>query len=117
QRGCVHEYDYDKLGRQIHDRVTTVGEGVDDAVLRLSTTYEVRGMVETLTSWNNASVTQGDAVNQCLFVSNDFQQLIADYQEHDGEVDPETTPVVQYGYADGSSNTIRPLSMTYPNGR
>src|SRR4051794_21217148 len=28
-----------------------------------------------------------------------------------------TTPVVQYGYANGGSNTIRPTTMTYPNGR
>ena len=25
--------------------------------------------------------------------------------------------MVQYGYADGSANAIRPLSLTYPNGR
>ena len=74
-------------------------------------------MVQTLSSWNNASVTSGDVVNQCLFQYNDFQQLIADYQEHDGEVDTDTTPVVQYGYADGSANTIRPTTLTYPNGR
>jgi len=117
QRGCVHVFDYDKLGRQIHDRVTTVGDGVDDAVLRLSTTYEARGMIETLTSWNNASVTLGDAVNQCLFNYNEFGQLIADYQAHDGEVDTDVTPVVQYRNADGSANTIRQTTMTYPNGR
>ena len=117
QRGCVHEFDYDKLGRQIHDRVTTLGDGVDDAILRLSTTYEVRGMVQTLSSWNNASATSGDVVNQCLFQYNDFQQLIADYQEHDGAVNTSTTPVVQYGYANGSSNTIRPTTLMYPNGR
>lgn len=28
-----------------------------------------------------------------------------------------TTPKVQYGYADGSANTIRPTGLTYPNGR
>ena len=28
-----------------------------------------------------------------------------------------TTPNVQYGYATGSGNTIRPTEMTYPNGR
>ena len=117
QRGCVHEFEFDKLGRQTHDRVTTVGSGVDDAILRLSTEYEVRGMVQTLSSWNNASVASGDVVNQCLFQYNDFQQLIADYQEHDGEVDTSTTPVVQYGYEDGSANAIRPTTLTYPNGR
>ena len=28
-----------------------------------------------------------------------------------------TTPNIQYAYASGSSNTIRPTSVTYPNGR
>jgi RHS repeat-associated protein len=28
-----------------------------------------------------------------------------------------TSPKVQYGYASGSANTIRPTSLTYPNGR
>jgi hypothetical protein len=50
-------------------------------------------------------------------VYNNFGQLIAQYQEHDGEVDTGTTPVVLYAYEDGSENTIRQVSMTYPNGR
>lgn len=117
QRGCVHVYDYDLLGRQIHDRVTTAGSGVDTAVLRLSTTYEVRGMAITLTSWDSASVSAGSVVNQCQFAYNDFSQLITDYQEHSGAVNTSTTPKVQYGYTDGSANTIRPTTVTYPNGR
>jgi hypothetical protein len=76
QRGCVHAYEFDELGRQIHDEVTTAGSGVDTAVLRLSTTYEVRGMAVTLTSWNNATVGSGSIVNQCLFAYDDFGQLI-----------------------------------------
>jgi hypothetical protein len=32
-------------------------------------------------------------------------------------VDVTTTPSVQYGYADGSANTVRPTSLTYPNAR
>lgn len=28
-----------------------------------------------------------------------------------------TTPFVQYGYANGSANTVRPTSVTYPDGR
>jgi len=32
-------------------------------------------------------------------------------------VNTSTTPKVQYAYADGSANTIRPTSVTYPNGR
>ncbi len=117
QRGCVHVYEFDELGRQIHDRVTTPGSGVDTAVLRLSTTYEVRGMATTLTSWDNATINSGSAVNECQFVYNDFSQLITDYQEHDGAVNTSTTPQVQYGYEDGSANTVRPVTLTYPNGR
>ena len=30
---------------------------------------------------------------------------------------PGTTPKVQYSYANGSTNTIRPTTLTYPNGR
>ena len=35
---------------------------------------------------------------------------------HGSEVNIGSSPVVQYAYADGSQNTIRPTSMTYPNG-
>ena len=38
QNETVHAFDYDKLGRRIHDRVTTLGSGVDGAVRRISTT-------------------------------------------------------------------------------
>jgi YD repeat-containing protein len=117
QGGTVHEYDYDKLGRQTHDRVTALDTGVDGAVRRLSTDYEVRGMRETITSWNNAAVTSGDIVNQVQFTYNDFAQLTADYQSHSGAVNTSTTPKVQYGYANGSANTIRPTTLTYPDGR
>jgi len=53
QRGCSHEYLFDGLGRQIHDCVTAVGTGVDAAVRRLSTEYDVRGLVSTMSSFDN----------------------------------------------------------------
>ena len=117
QRGCVHTYDRDKLGRVLHDRVSTLGSGVDGAIRRLSTTYDVRGLTSKLTSWNNASVNSGNVVNECFLVYNNFRQLITDYQSHSGAVNTSTTPKVQYDYADGSTNTIRPITLTYPNGR
>ena len=46
QNGSVHTYAYDLLGRQLADAVTAVAASVDDAVLRIGRTYEVRGMVE-----------------------------------------------------------------------
>lgn len=118
QAGTVHAYDYDKLGRLIHDRVTLpVGSTVDNAVLRISREYEVRGMLAKITSYNNATVGTGAVVNQVLLTYNAFGQLKQDYQAHSGEVNTETTPVVAYDYANGSANTIRPVWIKYPDGR
>jgi YD repeat-containing protein len=88
QNGTVHAYNFDLLGRQTHDRVTTLGTGVDGAVRRISTTYEVRGMREKISSYSNATVGSGSVVNEVLFTYNDFGQLTADYQDHSGAVTP-----------------------------
>ena len=117
QLGTVHALLYDLLGRQTHDCVTTPGSGVDGAVRRISFTYEVRGMVVNVTSYNNATVGSGSIVNDVQHVYNTFSQLVTQYQSHSGAVNTGLTPNVQYGYANGSANTIRPTSITYPNGR
>lgn len=117
QRGGVRMFDYDKLGRPLHDRVTTLGMNVDGAVRRLSSSFDVRGLVEKLTSHDAATIGLGNVVNEVLFKYNDFGQIVISYQEHDGAVDTLTTPKVEFGYASGSANTIRPTRLTYPNGR
>eukprot|EP00456_Euglypha_rotunda_P092145 TRINITY_DN96_c2_g4_i2.p1 TRINITY_DN96_c2_g4~~TRINITY_DN96_c2_g4_i2.p1 ORF type:complete len:480 (+),score=98.55 TRINITY_DN96_c2_g4_i2:574-2013(+) len=117
QNGTVHVFERDNLGRMIHDRVTVLGTGVDGTVRRISITYDVLGRKSKITSWNNASVGSGDIVNEVLFVYNNFGQLITDYQSHAGAVNTSTTPKVQYGFANGSANTVRPTTITCPNGR
>lgn len=117
QNETVHAFNYDTLGRRIHDRIVALGSGVDGAVRRISTSYEVRGMVEKLTSWNGETVGSGSIVNEVLFAYDEFAQITADYQAHAGSVNTSTTPKVQYGYASGSANTIRPTTITYPDGR
>ena len=117
QQGTVHTIEYDGLGREIHDRVTALGTGVDGTVRRLSTTYEVRGIKEKLTSYDNATVGAGTVDNEVLFTYNDFGQVSADYQEHGAVVNVSTSPKVQNGYATGGDNTIRPTTLTYPDGR
>lgn len=42
---------------------------------------------------------------------NDFAQSIQTYQAQGGAVNGSSTPSVQYGYASGSANTIRPTSL------
>lgn len=117
QNGTVHAYEFDKLGRLLHDRVTTLASGVDGAVRRISTTYEVRGLVEKVTSYDNATVGSGTVVNEVQFAYNDFGQLITDYQAHGGAVNTSTSPKVQYTYANGAGNHVRREKITYPNGR
>jgi hypothetical protein len=117
QLGTKHIFEYDLLGRLLHDRVTILGSGVDGTIRRISYTYEVRGMVQGITGYNHAAVDVGGVVNDVQFVYNNFSQLITEYQSHSGAVNTGTTPKVRYGYADGSANIIRPTSVTYADGR
>jgi RHS repeat-associated protein len=110
--GTEHEYRYDKLGRRTADVVTVLGAGVDGAVRRIETAYDVRGLVSLVTSYD--APTGGSVVNQVRFAYDDFGQLTNEYQSHAGAVTVGTTPKVQYAYADGSDNTVRPTTVTYP---
>jgi RHS repeat-associated protein len=76
-----------------------------------------RLQLQTVSCAHNATLGSGTVVNDVQLQYNSFAQLIADYQSHSGAVNFGTSPVVQYGYANGSANTIRPTTMTYPNGR
>ncbi len=88
QRGCEHIYLYDKLGRLVHDCVKTLGTGVDDAVRRLSITYEVRGLPLLMTSYDDSAIGSGNVLNQVKQQYNDFGQSVESAQSHDGAVTP-----------------------------
>jgi hypothetical protein len=90
---------------------------VDNTVLQIATTYEVRGMPVNTTSYNNPNVGQGTVVNDVQRVYNNFAQLANEYQSHSGAVNTLTTPQCQYQYVNGSGNLIRPTALIYPNGR
>ncbi|MDB5334827.1 MAG: repeat-associated core domain protein [Planctomycetaceae bacterium] len=117
QGGTAHEFDFDRLGRQIEDRVTSLGTDVGDAILRIKSVLEVRGMTQHLTSYSDATPVAGTIINDCLYVYNAFGQLVVEYQSHNGPVEIESTPKVGYAYADGSDNTTRKTQLIYPDGR
>jgi RHS repeat-associated protein len=117
QNETVHAYEYDRLGRLTHDRVTALGTGIDGAVRRISRSYDRAGQMESITSWNEPEVGRGEVVNQVLQRYNGFGQLTAEYQSHGGAVSTSATPAVRYTYADGSNRHIRRLSTIYPDGR
>jgi RHS repeat-associated protein len=113
--GTVRQFLYDKLGRLTDDKATTLHGGLDALVQRISRTYEVRGMVQTVTSFD--SPTGGTVVNDVELSYNNFRQLQTDSQSHSGAVVPGTTLKVAYAYEAGTVNTVRLETMTYPNGR
>ncbi len=115
QNGTVHQYAFDALGRQTQDRVTTVGTGVDDNVLRIQRTYEVRGMVASITSYDDPDPGEGNVLNQIVFEHDDLGRLVKDYQEHEGAKDANTL-AVEYEYAPAAT-ALRLASVKYPNGR
>ena len=54
-------------------------------------------------------------MNEVEYEYNDFGQMKTEYQQHGSAVNTSTSPKVQYGYANGSGNTTRRESLTYPN--
>ncbi len=115
----VHSYIRDKMGRFLHDCVLAFGTGIDDAVKRISTSYDPKrpSLIAIVASYDDATPGQGTVINEVGKAYDGFGQEIEDAQEHDGAVDG-STPKVGYGHANGSSgNTARRESITYPNGR
>src|SRR6185437_11040461 len=115
--GSVHSYDYDVLGRQTADIVTTVGSGVFSTIRRLGTTYNALGLIETQTSYTDTSGT--NPFNQVEDLYNGLGQITNQYQNPIGVVDTSTSPDVQYVYNEmaGGENNSRLRSIVYPNGR
>ena len=112
----VRTFEYDALGRKIIDKVDLIlNPSVDGSIRRIDTSYDVRGLVDKITSYTTVAATT--VVNQVQHVYNDFGQLTSSYQEHNGAVNTATSLRVQYGYANGSANTVRQTSMIYPAGR
>ncbi len=61
--GTVHQYTRDLLGRPTLDAVITLPDTVDNAVLAIGLSYEVRSLVQKITSYASASGT-GTVVNE-----------------------------------------------------
>jgi YD repeat-containing protein len=112
--GTTHAYEFDKMGNIIADRVTVLAAGLDAAVLRIGTSYDVRGLTAKVTSYDAAS--SGTVVNESAFEYDAFRNLVADKQSHAGVVDG-STPKVVYAFTSGAGNQMRKVSTTYPNGR
>ena len=78
---------------------------VDGSVMSIGTIYDDMGRVEFTTSYPNDDGT-GTPVNQVEDAYDGWGNLIQEWQSHDGAVDTETTPSVQYTYADGAVDGV-----------
>jgi RHS repeat-associated protein len=96
------------------DAVTTLGSGVDNAVLALGYAYTALSLPYQQTSYSNAAGTT--VVNQVQDVYNGLQQLTTEYQEQSGAVSTSTSLNVQYAYSSILSGSLL-NEMIYPNGR
>ncbi len=114
--GTVHAFVLDKLSRVLHDRVTAFGTGINNTVRRISLEYTDRAQLGKISSYTSATVGSGTIVNQVALSYNAFNQLIEDAQSHSGAVTG-STPKVGYSYANGTANTTRRLTSTYPSGK
>lgn len=113
--GSIREFTYDKLGQPVDDTATTIGSGVDDALRRVSISYNNQQLRDTVTTYSDIGGGSANVINQVQFEYDAFGNVTADRQEHDGEVDT-STATVSYGFTDGSSNLLRRTSMTIPSG-
>jgi RHS repeat-associated protein len=114
QAATVHIYAFDKLGRPVSDSVTFAsGSTVNSTVNKLDAGFNERGLLVRCASYLTSN---GSKQNEVAWVYNTFNQPITEYQEHSGAVNTLSSLNVQYAYADGSGNTIRPKGITCPNG-
>jgi RHS repeat-associated protein len=107
-----HSFTYDKLGRLLTDKVTNFGSGVDQAIGKLENGYNERGLLLRKTSYNTAGTVPQ---NEVVWEYNDFNQMVTEYQESQGDVVKTNSIKVNYTYENGSSNTIRPTGIKYPH--
>jgi RHS repeat-associated protein len=110
--GTTHAYTYNKTRGIVEDAVTELADGLNGEVRRIAYSYDNRGLTSKVSSHD--AVSGGSIVNEVVMEYDAFMQLSADKQSHDGAVDG-STPEVGYAYeTDGTKNSIRRVSTTYP---
>jgi hypothetical protein len=118
QSGNVIETDFDSAGRRQHERVTTPAGGFDGQVRRISTAYDDRGMVSTVTSHSDATVGMGAIVNEVSSIHDGWGNLTIFKVDPDSAIAGSGVPAksVSYTYATATAgrNTIRRTGVTLP---
>jgi RHS repeat-associated protein len=99
--------------------VTVLGAGLDNAVLRISRTYDALDRSLNITSYNNATVGLGSAVNDVQYAYDKFNTVTNLYEEWNGAVTTGTSRKVQFAFSYPTNGTtgLRLTSTTYTGGK
>lgn len=121
QLGVVIETDVDGFGRETARRVTSdlTGTGLDTAVKRIETTYDVAGRVDTVTQYSAA--TSGTVVDQVQYTYDGWNNITKFEQDHDSTVTTGGNYLYDvdlfYQKATSGCNTVRRTGMHLPDGK
>ena len=113
--GPVHRFSYDVLGR-LTSETMEIGNAqqMDTSAVKRTYQYDAMGRPVVLTSYGPANAGGGMlVVNQVRRDYNGFGQVVAEYQEPNGGVNPAKTLAVRYEY-ELVNNGSRLQRMIYP---
>ena len=120
QAGNVIETDFDTAGRETARRVTSLDGDFDGAILRISRTYNSRGLPELVTQYDAA--TSGNVVDEVRYGYDSWGLLSSFEQDRNSAVGASGSVddyEVSYVWAKATSgrNALRLVSVTFPSGR
>ncbi len=105
----------------ILEQVEYTFDGASNVILAVTRERSHNAVASQTGPLNDPSTTPKARVTHVAFYHDGIGRVIAtaDYGTNGGTVFSRslTTPCVQYAFADGSANTVRPTSITCPNGR
>jgi RHS repeat-associated protein len=107
QTGTITEFEYDDSGRQTHRKLTTIDGSLDNAVLRISTTYDSLGRRSLVTQYNNASPGSGSVTDEVKFTYDDWGNLEQQEQDNDSVVGGGTPNDYEIRYTYAKTTTGR----------
>jgi len=125
QRGVVHEYEYDALGRITVDKVTDFPAGVDDTIKAILYAYDAKGRQTDIIS-SDAQYPIVDHYNHLLYEYLPDGRLSRIWQSYHDPVETSggsPSAYAEYIYedvpfspVDGSGNVNRLDKLVYPDG-
>jgi RHS repeat-associated protein len=123
QSGNIIQHDYDTAGRLTQRRVTNVASGFDGVVKRIATAYLARGMVDTVTQYDDPDVGEGSVKDQVQYTYDGWNppHITKFEQDVDSAIAASGRAAfnIQYAYTPTTVNGREVMvrsSMTMPNG-